>query len=98
EDLPVAQAVTRQALALPDDSEPVLTAADPAPGASAAGDATRLTAPMTALASAGEAPAAEEDTPSGRFYCRVRSVDGTWRHVECAVLPYEVPGEQPQML
>jgi diguanylate cyclase (GGDEF)-like protein len=98
EDLPVAQAVTRQALALPDDGDPVLAAADPAPGASAAGDATRLTAPMTALASAGGAPAAEEDIPSGRFYCRVRAVDGTWRHVECAVLPYEVPGEQLRML
>jgi diguanylate cyclase (GGDEF)-like protein len=98
EDLPVAQTVTRQALALPDDGHPVLAAADPAPGASAAGDATRLTAPMTALASAGGAPAAEGDTSTGRFYCRVRAIDGTWRHVECAVLPYGVPGEQLRML
>jgi diguanylate cyclase (GGDEF)-like protein len=131
EDLPVARAAMRQALALPDDGDPVLVAADPVPGASAAGDAARSTAPMPALLlspggapartpkvvsdalpSGGRspggtsesdmppnvAPAAEDYTPSGRFYCRVRAVDGTWRHVECAVLPYGVPGEQLRML
>ena len=29
----------------------------------------------------------------GRFSCRVRAADGTWRHVECAVLLYRLPGE-----
>jgi diguanylate cyclase (GGDEF)-like protein len=96
EDLPVAQVVTRQALDLPGDGGPVLIAADPAPAASAAGDAVRLTTPMTALDDV--ATAGDDDTPSGRFYCRVRAVDGTWRHVECAVLPYEIPGEQLRML
>jgi diguanylate cyclase (GGDEF)-like protein len=130
EDLPVARAVTRQALGLLDDADPVLVAADPAPRASAPGDAARITTPMTALVSPGGAPprasravsdalpaggrapegasepdipqdvvpAGDDHPPSGRFYCRVRAVDGTWRHVECAVLPYEVPGEQLRML
>jgi diguanylate cyclase (GGDEF)-like protein len=95
EDLPVARAAARQALALPDDADPVLVAADPAPGASAPGDAVRLSTPDM---QGGVAPAGEDHTPSGRFYCRVRAVDGTWRHVECAVLPYEVPGDQLRML
>jgi diguanylate cyclase (GGDEF)-like protein len=38
----------------------------------------------------------EEHT--GRFSCRVRAADGTWRHVECAVLLYRVPGEPARML
>jgi diguanylate cyclase (GGDEF)-like protein len=43
---------------------------------------------------AGDAPAGE----SGRFACRVRAADGSWRHVECAVLLYRVPGEPARML
>jgi diguanylate cyclase (GGDEF)-like protein len=35
---------------------------------------------------------------SGRFSCRVRAFDGTWRHVECAVLLYRMPGEAAQLL
>jgi diguanylate cyclase (GGDEF)-like protein/PAS domain S-box-containing protein len=35
---------------------------------------------------------------TGRFSCRVRAADGTWRHVECAVLMYRRPGEPTQML
>jgi len=34
----------------------------------------------------------------GRFACRVRAADGTWRHVECAVLLYRMPGEPAQIL
>jgi diguanylate cyclase (GGDEF)-like protein/PAS domain S-box-containing protein len=41
-------------------------------------------------------PGAAGDT--GRFSCRVRAADGTWRHVECAVLMYRRPGEPAQML
>jgi diguanylate cyclase (GGDEF)-like protein/PAS domain S-box-containing protein len=41
-------------------------------------------------------PDAAGDT--GRFSCRVRAADGTWRHVECAVLMYRRPGEPAQML
>jgi diguanylate cyclase (GGDEF)-like protein/PAS domain S-box-containing protein len=42
------------------------------------------------LAGAGDGP--------GRFPCRVRAADGTWRHVEATVLRYDVPGEDDQML
>ena len=41
-------------------------------------------------------PGAAGDT--GRFSCRLRAVDGTWRHVECAVLMYRQPAEPAQML
>src|SRR5205085_1347727 len=30
--------------------------------------------------------------PPGRFGCRVRAADGTWRHVEATVAPYRDPG------
>jgi diguanylate cyclase (GGDEF)-like protein len=95
EDLPVARAATRQALALPDDGDLVLLAADPAPGGGGTADAARLTTPMITLASSDAGPVTRE---AGRFACRVRTVDGTWRHVECVVLPYEVPGEQLRIL
>jgi diguanylate cyclase (GGDEF)-like protein/PAS domain S-box-containing protein len=41
-------------------------------------------------------PAAMAET--GRFSCRVRAADGTWRHVECAVLLYRLPGEHLRLL
>ncbi len=40
-------------------------------------------------------PAAEDP---GRFPVRVRAADGTWRHVESAVLRYQVPGSPGQLL
>jgi diguanylate cyclase (GGDEF)-like protein len=43
-------------------------------------------------------PHAGEGTQDGRFSCRVRAADGTWRHVECAALLYRLPGEPPRML
>ena len=48
----------------------------------------------------GQAAAAKEPTGDepGRFSCRVRAADGTWRHVECALLLYRVPGEPARML
>jgi diguanylate cyclase (GGDEF)-like protein len=39
-----------------------------------------------------------EPGSEGRFACRVRAPDGTWRHIECAVLLYRLPAEPPQML
>jgi diguanylate cyclase (GGDEF)-like protein/PAS domain S-box-containing protein len=50
-----------------------------------------------ALSMAPGAGAAEPEA-SGRFSCRVRAADGSWRHVECAVLLYRLPGEPAQML
>jgi diguanylate cyclase (GGDEF)-like protein/PAS domain S-box-containing protein len=35
---------------------------------------------------------------AGRFPCRVRAADGTWRHIEATALRYDVPGEDGQML
>ena len=35
---------------------------------------------------------------SGRFSCRVRAADGSWRHVECAALLYRLPGEPARLL
>jgi diguanylate cyclase (GGDEF)-like protein len=57
--------------------------------------------PEDAAAALGTAPgksAQEDDAASGRFSCRVRASDGTWRHVECAVLLYRVPGEPARLL
>jgi len=50
-----------------------------------------------ALGSAEDVGAAAEGE-AGRFSCRVRAADGTWRPVECAVLRYQQPGEPAQML
>jgi diguanylate cyclase (GGDEF)-like protein/PAS domain S-box-containing protein len=38
------------------------------------------------------------DKGTGRFPCRVRAADGTWRHIEATALRYDVPGEDGQML
>jgi diguanylate cyclase (GGDEF)-like protein len=56
--------------------------------------AAALGTTMDELVQAGDTPAGE----SGRFACRVRAADGSWRHVECAVLLYRVPGEPARML
>jgi diguanylate cyclase (GGDEF)-like protein len=44
------------------------------------------------------AQARRRSADSGRFSCRVRASDGSWRHVECAVLLYRVPGEPARLL
>jgi diguanylate cyclase (GGDEF)-like protein len=38
------------------------------------------------------------DDESGRFSCRVTAADGTWRHLECAVLLYRMPGQSAQLM
>jgi diguanylate cyclase (GGDEF)-like protein/PAS domain S-box-containing protein len=43
-------------------------------------------------------PVTRETDGKGRFSCRIRAADGTWRHVECAVLLYRLPGEPARML
>jgi diguanylate cyclase (GGDEF)-like protein len=47
---------------------------------------------------AGTAESAVADAGKGRFSCRVRAADGTWRYIEGAILLYRVPGEPAQML
>jgi diguanylate cyclase (GGDEF)-like protein len=56
--------------------------------------------PVAGPAAAGEGAGAgvDGDGPKGRFACRVRAADGTWRHIECAVLLYRAPGEPAEML
>ncbi|TVZ04154.1 EAL domain-containing protein [Trebonia kvetii] len=54
-------------------------------------------APGTAAAQQ-DAEAAEQPAGGGRFSCRVRAADGTWRHVECAALLYRLPGEPARLL
>jgi diguanylate cyclase (GGDEF)-like protein/PAS domain S-box-containing protein len=52
--------------------------------------------------SPGYEPGADQDRAEphskGRFACRVRAADGTWRHIACAVLLYRMPGEPAQLL
>ena len=38
------------------------------------------------------------EAAEGRFPIRVRTADGTWRHVESTVLRYQVPGQDGQLL
>jgi diguanylate cyclase (GGDEF)-like protein/PAS domain S-box-containing protein len=65
-------------------------------GVRAAVTATLGASQDTAVTEPGETP--EPAGGKGRFSCRVRAADGTWRHVECAVLVYRLPGEPAQML
>jgi diguanylate cyclase (GGDEF)-like protein len=68
--------------------------------------AAARTAIEQALSSAadpsGYDPGADQDAAKtqseGRFACRVRAPDGTWRHIECAVLLYRLPAEPVQLL
>ncbi len=55
-------------------------------------------APEPAGAQPGGPGNGTESGAKGRFSCRVRAADGTWRHLECAVLLYRVPGEPAQLL
>jgi len=86
EDIPAARFVARKTLGLPEDLDPV--------GLASTGAAQLGEPPAAELAEA----AAGTDAAGGRLACRVRAADGTWRHVECAVLLYQVPGEPPRML
>jgi diguanylate cyclase (GGDEF)-like protein len=54
--------------------------------------------PAAARAGVDGAAAGSEAEGNGRFSCRVRAADGTWRHVECAVLLYRLPGEPARLL
>jgi diguanylate cyclase (GGDEF)-like protein len=87
EDIPVARAVIQDALGLPGDIDPVSVPDDATAGQHAGEE--------------GAVPPEDAeggDATRGRLSCRVRAADGTWRHVECAVLPYQAPGEPLRML
>jgi diguanylate cyclase (GGDEF)-like protein/PAS domain S-box-containing protein len=56
-----------------------------------------VTAVRLELAGSGDVDG-HSDKGTGRFPCRVRAADGTWRHIEATALRYDVPGEDGQML
>jgi diguanylate cyclase (GGDEF)-like protein len=102
EDLRSARAEIMRALSVPERGYAAF--ADDSAVGPAAGSATED-------ASAGEGAAAGEDAAaasggegdaagrgSSRISCRVRAADGTWRHIEVAVLLYQMPGESERML
>ncbi|MBO0802364.1 MAG: EAL domain-containing protein [Nocardiopsaceae bacterium] len=71
------------------------TAAE-ADGAGADDDADSVAGLSGADATGG--PDSSDAEASSRFSCRVRAADGTWRHIECAALVYQMPGEPARML
>jgi diguanylate cyclase (GGDEF)-like protein len=84
EDIGAARAAVAAVIGLPE--EDALTAA--------AADSVLIPGPRGG-AEAGEDGAAGR---AGRFSCRVRAADGSWRHVECAVLLYRLPGEPARLM
>jgi diguanylate cyclase (GGDEF)-like protein len=85
----------------PEDVAAARTAVEQALGPDA--DEALAAAPVTTGGVAGSAdrPAVAgrtEPDGKGRFSCRVRAADGTWRYIEGAVLLYRMPGEPAQML
>jgi diguanylate cyclase (GGDEF)-like protein len=88
EDLLVAMRATRAALGQPaDDADDNVAETDAeATGGQAAAD------------QATEAPEPVQGEVSSRFPVRVRTADGTWRHIEATILRYQVPGEADQLL
>jgi diguanylate cyclase (GGDEF)-like protein len=83
EDIAAARAVVAAVIGVPAEEALVATPADGLP--------------QPALAAGGRAGEGATDG-DGRFSCRVRAADGTWRHVECAVLLYRLPGEPARLL
>ncbi len=59
----------------------------------AAAQAAEAAEPTATQATSTQPPAA-----AGRLPIRVRTADGTWRYVESTVLPYQVPGQDGQLL
>ncbi len=93
----------------PDDRGAVLAACrlalasgpapDPAAPAPAAGPGPAGPGPAgPGPAGPGPAGSAAAGPAAGRFPARVRAADGTWRHVESAVLRYQAPGQPSQVL
>jgi diguanylate cyclase (GGDEF)-like protein len=86
EDVSTARAVVANVIGLPEE---------PALAAPTVADADATVTNITTNTATNTATVPETD---GRFSCRVRAADGTWRHVECAVLLYRMPGEPARLL
>jgi diguanylate cyclase (GGDEF)-like protein len=83
EDIGAARAAVAAVIGVPEEEALTPAAAD------------SVLDPPRAGAADGEDGAAER---GGRFSSRVRAADGSWRHVECAVLLYRLPGEPARLL
>jgi diguanylate cyclase (GGDEF)-like protein len=59
---------------------------------------TTVTAAAPGAPGTADSPDAGASDVPGRFPVRVRTADGTWRHIESTVMRYRVPGEQDQLL
>ena len=71
----------------------------PAPTSSTpATPVTTVTAAAPGAPATADSPDAGASDVPGRFPVRVRTADGTWRHIESTVMRYRVPGEQDQLL
>jgi diguanylate cyclase (GGDEF)-like protein len=97
EDRAVAVRAVRAALGLPGLEGSSGGPADGDATAEAAEAGAAETGTAEAGASGGAARGGARDL-TGRFPCRVRAADGTWRHIESTVLRYRVPGEPDQLL
>jgi len=95
EDIAAARAVVAAVIGVPEEEALMAAPVDIASRPSAAVRGALSAGAATAEAAATEAAATDGN---GRFSCRVRAADGTWRHVECAVLLYRLPGEPARML
>jgi diguanylate cyclase (GGDEF)-like protein len=85
EDIAAARSVVAAVIGVPAD-EALTAPADDAP-------------PILVTRGGGADRRADEAADGdGRFSCRVRAADGTWRHVECAVLLYHLPNEPARLL
>ncbi len=59
---------------------------------------TTVTAAAPGAPGTADSPDAGASDVPGRFPVRVRTADGTWRHIESTVMRDRVPGEQDQLL
>ncbi len=97
EDLSVALRATRTALGEPDAGPAAAATATTGEPAEAEEAEDKATPPDGDAAGAGTADPGESDV-TGRFPVRVRTADGTWRHIESTIMRYRVPGEPDQLL
>ncbi len=97
EDLLVAMRATRAALGQSaDDADDAGDAEGPDDGA--AGTDAEVVDEQAADRAAEQGPGPVPGEVSSRFPVRVRTADGTWRHIEATILRYRVPGETDQLL
>jgi GGDEF domain-containing protein len=108
EDRAMAIRAVRAALGMPghpdaeDDaaatSVPATPSAPGAPPAPANPSGTPVAAATAVTSASPDAADVEPGDVPGRFPVRVRTADGTWRHIESTIMRYRVPGEQDQLL